>query len=254
MKKKIVSVFCVLGMVASLMACGQTKDVRGEVKTAEETKVEEAVSEEVKAEEQTTVEAVSEVESEVATETEDEVNDDEISLGKHTGNVYENEFLGIGCELDSSWTCLSDEQILERNQLTADALDGKLKDVFTSANLVIDMVALNENQVDSVNVNIEKLTSIYQFIDEKAYVELSISQSTAALEQMGFENLKTEQITMPFCGEERHGIRITGEFSGVKIFETLVCIKRGSYMSCVTASTWGEDGTTDILDKFYSLN
>lgn len=63
--------------------------------------------------------------------------------GEMNGGVYTNEFLAIGCTLDSNWTYLTDEEIAELNRSTTEQLsdeemraameDASLQDMFAQA-------------------------------------------------------------------------------------------------------------------------
>ena len=70
---------------------------------------------------------------------------------------------------------------------------------------------------------------------------------------MGIENIKTSVEQISFAGGTHACIRLEGEYSGVKVYESLVCFKRGGYMALACACTWMEDGTQAILDSFYAL-
>lgn len=255
MKKRVIASLLAVTLVCMMTACGE-KDVTGTVTEKAEAEVTEEIAEAAE-------EAVEEVAEEVAEEVEEEVaeepveeaaeGDDNISIGVNEGNTYENAFFGVGCTLDSDWTLESQEQILARNKLAADMVDEKFAEVFESGAVITDMVATNSNGVDTVNVGIEKLVGGAMLIDEDKYIELSDPQVTEMLGSMGLENVTSTQLDVSLAGENHAGLLIEAEYSGIKVYEELVCIKNGSYILCVTACTWQENKVDDILSTFYAL-
>ena len=59
-------------------------------------------------------------------------DDKDFLLGTVNGNVYENSFIGIGCELDKNWNFYNEEQILEVNDMTKDMVGEDYKKYFAS--------------------------------------------------------------------------------------------------------------------------
>ena len=58
-------------------------------------------------------------------EVREEQNSKEFELGKIDGFVYENNFIGIGCALDSDWYFYSEEEIQELNNYKAEVAGEK---------------------------------------------------------------------------------------------------------------------------------
>lgn len=177
----------------------------------------------------------------------------ELSLGSTSGNRWENEFIGIGCQLDESWTFLTDEEIRQTNQISSDLVGDEYKEALESAKVIYDMMATNADGVSTIGVNLEKLSGAALLVTEEMYIEVSEENLVGALESMGVENIQisTEEIT--FAGKNHYCIRLEGEYSSIKIYETLIAVKCNGYVACVTACTWVEDGTSEILDRFYGL-
>ena len=59
--------------------------------------------------------------------------------------------------------------------------------------------------------------------------------------------------TLPFAGAEHYGITISAEMQGVPLEETLVCVKVGDYVAVVTAVSYTQDSSVDILAAFRGL-
>lgn len=231
-------------------------DPGAQVETAEV--VEEAVTEEDVAEaepvEETEVESEDGTEADGASDTGSELEaEDDVSLGTNDGTIYENAYFGIGCKLDDQWVMQTDEQILELNNLVADKVSDKFAEVFESGVVITDMMATNVNQVDTVNTGIEKLNGVAMLVDENKYIELSDPQVVEMLGSMGIENITSTRMETEVAGKKRATLLIQGEYSGVPVYEKMVCIKKSGYMFVMTTCTWGEDKTDEVLSNFYEI-
>ena len=231
-------------------------DPVAQVETAEV--VEEAVTEEDVAEaepvEETEVESEDGTEADGASDTGSELEaEDDVSLGTNDGTIYENAYFGIGCKLDDQWVMQTDEQILELNNLVADKVSDKFAEVFESGVVITDMMATNVNQVDTVNTGIEKLNGVAMLVDENKYIELSDPQVVEMLGSMGIENITSTRMETEVAGKKRATLLIQGEYSGVPVYEKMVCIKKSGYMFVITTCTWGEDKTDEVLSNFYEI-
>ena len=179
--------------------------------------------------------------------------EDTFGVGTSEGNSYWNESLKIGCTMDENWYFYTDEEIMENMQATTDMLKEDLAEAVKEAGTMMDMMAANMETGDNVNVNLERLSLAASLIyTEDAYVKASVDQLASALEQMGMENVTAEQDEMEFMGEKHPCIHLTGSIEGIDLFETLVAVKTGRTMIVITACSYFEDATADILSSFYN--
>ena len=235
-------------LLLTMSACSGSdgKSIRGSVTSVETTAPETTAPE-------TTVPETTAPETTVPETTAPETTEPAFAVGSSAGNRYENTFLGIGCALDENWTFLSDEQIRENNAAAADMMADEYQEQVQDADVVYDMMANHQNEVDTLSLNMEKLSGAAKLVTEEQYVQLSLEGLEASLSSMGIENIQTSVEQISFAGGTHACIRLEGEYSGVKVYESLVCFKRGGYMALACACTWMEDGTQAILDSFYAL-
>ena len=277
MKKKMIALLLAV-TVLCITACGAKDEVveatinepapvvtereEGEIDPVAQVETAEVVEEEVTEEDVLEAEPVeeTEVESEDGTEADGASDagseleaEDDVSLGTNDGTIYENAYFGIGCKLDDQWVMQTDEQILELNNLVADKVSDKFAEVFESGVVITDMMATNVNQVDTVNTGIEKLNGVAMLVDENKYIELSDPQVVEMLGSMGIENITSTRMETEVAGKKRATLLIQGEYSGVPVYEKMVCIKKSGYMFVMTACTWGEDKTDEVLSNFYEI-
>ena len=275
MKKKMIALLLAV-TVLCITACGAKDEVveatinepapvvtaseEGEIDPVAQVETAEAVEEEVTEEDVLEAEPVEETEAEDGTEADGASDagseleaEDDVSLGTNDGTIYENAYFGIGCKLDDQWVMQTDEQILELNNLVADKVSDKFAEVFESGVVITDMMATNVNQVDTVNTGIEKLNGVAMLVDENKYIELSDPQVVEMLGSMGIENITSTRMETEVAGKKRATLLIQGEYSGVPVYEKMVCIKKSGYMFVMTTCTWGEDKTDEVLSNFYEI-
>lgn len=194
---------------------------------------------------------------ESAPEPEPESQDD-VGLGSMSGGTYENDFVGIGCKLDDTWTYYSDEEIIELNGLMVDSIDDEdLAEQLRSSDSFYDMLASN-NEGSSINVVLENLGLIYgHTLDAGSYIDIALKSLEDQLTLMGVSAATCEKVSFDFCGKQTEGLYIAGTLSieGIEVdmYQRMACVKAGGYMTCVTSCSYFEDITTDLLDMFYAL-
>lgn len=170
-------------------------------------------------------------------------------------NTYENELIGLGCQLDEDWRVYSADEMAELNGMVADMMtDETIAEQLESSGYVQAFYAQLGDDPVTVNITVENLGLLYgTLLDEQQYAELSIDQLPAVLESMGLENLSTEITAATFLGSEHTAINVYGQIQGIDFYETLVCVKVNRYMACVTAASYLADVTGDVLNMFYAL-
>ena len=87
----------------------------------------------------------------------------------------------------------------------------------------------------------------------EAVVEAGQEQIVGALESMGLTDIATETITRNFKGEEHAGMKISGKVEDVLMYEQQVVVKLGNYLAVITAASYNEDTTDEVLDAFYAV-
>ncbi len=184
--------------------------------------------------------------------------DDSFAAGSIDENSYWNESLRLGCTLDDDWYFYTDEEILEVNGAAADLLKDDLAEAVRESGQMMDMMAMNMETGDNVNINLERLSLANSLmIDEETYVELSMEQLPTALEQMGLSDVTIEAGTIEFAGEEHACLRISGYMiidgleEPLSLYETMAIVKNGRTIIVITACSYWEDTTEDILAAFY---
>ena len=240
--KRTIALLLVLVMAFGLLGCGkEDKDISGKVTPA--------------------TEAAPAITEAVPETTEAPVEDKPVSLGRMEGGVYTNEYIGIGCTLDSSWTFKTAEELQELPAQTGELLqDTEYADA--SLNQIADMFAENSNNGSNINIQYTKLDApvrlIYATMDYEAFADMIMSQSDSMIQaytQSGFENVTMEKVTVNYLGEERAAIRTNATIAGLPCYMTQVFEHDlGQYYAVITFTSIMEDTTQSMLDLFYALD
>ena len=257
MKNKILTLS--LCMLLSLSACGsQQPDIRGSVSSLTEAEESTPEKENIQS---PGVAAQDDASSQEGTDADpsgkDSSESDEttgVSLGHSAGNVYENTFIGIGCKLGPEWIFLSDEEIQDVNKISGEMIGGEYKKALEQATTLTDMIARHEEKPNTLNVSMEKLGLTYLTMSAEQYAELAKDSLITPLKTMGLENVTAENSTIQFLGAECPCVKIYGTYQGRECHELMVPYKCSGYMAVITACTWDENTTADLITSFYGLD
>lgn len=179
--------------------------------------------------------------------------EDSFGTGTIQDNVYWNETMKIGCALDENWYFYSEEEILEVNGMTAEALDGEIAEIIESGGTLTDMFAQSMETGANVNVVFERVSLANSlFYNEKSYIEASFATVEDAFAQLGIENVEFTIQEMEFMGETHCSVLITGMYSGVPIYEQVVVVKDGRNFIVVTVFTVLEEELEEVLSCFFN--
>lgn len=177
----------------------------------------------------------------------------EFSAGKVDGSTYTNEYFGFSVSLteDFGWTYFTDEQIAQITGQTAELLDSK--ELADAAKVSTEMYAMRDDYA-SVNITVEKLGKVNGvLLDEEGYVDASLNSLPDQLLTAGYTDVEAAKTTVSFAGAEHYAIAVSAVVQDVPVYELLACVKVGDYVAVVTACTYGEDTTADILAAFQAL-
>ena len=185
---------------------------------------------------------------------------EEFQTGKIDGSKYSNEFFGIGCELDDTWTILNEEEIAERSGLVFDTMeeggmDNSAREAMENGSVVFDFFAQKTDNTAAINITVGNIGVLYgTALTEEGYIDATTDQMVQSVESMGYENITTNKTTVTLAGTEHAALSLSGEYSGVPIYQTLVVLRKGVYVGCVAFSCGGEDFSSDLEALFYALD
>lgn len=181
--------------------------------------------------------------------------------GNFTGGIYENAYFGFGCEFDSSWTFYTDEELTELMGLTVDMItDDATAELLQSSGSTYDMYTYADDGLVTINVTIEDLGVIYgTVLSEESYAELAVDSAIDSLNSLeGVEVVSSSIESTNFAGNTHSSIRILSSYTvedvSVDLYQLLVCVKNGNYMSAITFTSFFEDITDSLAADFYGIS
>ena len=184
-------------------------------------------------------------------------------LGAVDGNVYTNDFFGVTCTLPDDWRFYSDEEVLAQQGLAAENFEdtdlGDYIDQFIDSDSgFMVMVAEKEGGVQNVNVLVETMPGIGQYLGEQELVtavmhEMGLGED-GDMSALGLEGAKMEQNTFTFGGQEHAGLCMsyTDTSMGIEIpmYMQMVFLKKDDYLMQLTFTTVFEDHIADVAGMF----
>lgn len=188
------------------------------------------------------------------------------NIGEIQDNTYINDFFNIKYTGNDNWRLLNEEQLATISSSIKDVLtNDSAKDALESGKTSIIMYAVSGDADRNASLMVEKHgINNTQDADMDAFLSKSITSLTESLPAQGFKELEVSEKDITFCSEPAKGIQIKAKYD-VKandgtdatverdIYETMVYVFRGSYSGCITASSFDEDKTGEVLDMFSKL-
>lgn len=179
--------------------------------------------------------------------------EDNFGTGTIQDNVYWNETMKIGCALDETWYFYSEEEIMEANGMTAEALEGEIAEMIENGGSITDMFAQNLETGATLNVVFQRVSLANSLLyNEKNYIEASTATVEEALTQMGIEDVAFTVQEAEFLGETHTILQITGLYSGVPIYEQIAVVKDGRNFIVVTIFSVMEGEAEEVLSCFFN--
>ena len=114
--------------------------------------------------------------------------------------------------------------------------------------------ATTSDSTANIILNIEKLSTLQGAImSEDEYATQSVAGLVQGLESAGLTNVKANKISVNFAGGTHAAIEVSGEVSGVTVYEKIVCYKKSKYVAAIAFASYVDDTTDEMLNYFYAL-
>jgi hypothetical protein len=174
--------------------------------------------------------------------------------GKTDGMVYENTFLGVGCELPAGWTFYTDKQIEELNKSVAESADKDFADDLSRVNIIYDMSAYSGDGSAVISVTFEKMTEKkVKELDMEGYCKNTVKAFLDSYDQQGFTRHEGAAITAKIGTKECHGINVWVANGTQKVFTKSLFMKKGKYIACISANAKSQDTVDNLIKEFYLI-
>lgn len=184
----------------------------------------------------------------------------EFSLGVIENNVYTNAYVNWGCDFGQGWSFAGAEALQQLPEDVRSLIDGsEMSAVLEDYPQIFDLAAENREAYLAVNVVCTAISeaeqALYAGLTEEQTLDAVLENRDRILEsyaQAGMEVESMEKVQATFLGEPHFAIRTAARSGIVPVYMLQVMdYSRGSYGVTLTATSYLEDNTQDILDLFY---
>ena len=159
-------------------------------------------------------------------------------LGNVNGSVYENDFIGIGCELDEQWTYCTEEELAE----------------LSNDNVIYDIVAKRYSGYDKIQINLEKVDNAQlDGLNIKQNFESLAPMIVSSFENSGCSNVTYEVSTRKIGDKEFDCSNVSYVEEGMIYFISMISIKCDGYLANITFTTTGSDLIDELAAMFYLI-
>lgn len=186
-----------------------------------------------------------------------------VTMGRMEGGNYVNEYAGFGCNLDSSWTFYSAEELQDMPENVKEMLEGsELGDSINTVKQFTDMLAENLENLTTMNVLYQELDAderiVYAMLDERDQLELALEEKDMLIEayaQGGFDVQSMEIVTVNFLGQQRSALKTASTTEGVPYYTLqLFDYGLGRYSVTLTLASFVDDNTEALMELFYPVS
>ena len=180
----------------------------------------------------------------------DAVTAKEFSLGTVSGNHYENDFVGIQCDLDSYWVIYDEEGISKLTGALYDSFtEEEAKKMVEESGSAMIFYAQNTFTFSTINITVSDTESYSMAMgDHKKLIDTMVEQMPELLEQSYMTDVSCTAETFSFCGEDNYGIYTTASVYELPLFERQVILVEGTYSITLTVCAYQQDTTMELTD------
>ena len=180
----------------------------------------------------------------------DAVTAKDFSLGTVSGNHYENDFVGIQCDLDSYWVIYDEEGISKLTGALYDSFtEEEAKKMVEESGSAMIFYAQNTFTFSTINITVSDTESYSMAMgDHKKLIDTMVEQMPELLEQSYMTDVSCTAETFSFCGEDNYGIYTTASVYELPLFERQVILVEGTYIITLTVCAYQQDTTMELMD------
>lgn len=159
-----------------------------------------------------------------------------MSHGAVDNNVYKSDFTGITFTAPDGWTYLSDEEIAQLANYSAEELfDEEFADAVSEMKTFTDMMVTDPKTGTNVNILYENLgLSGNTELSLEDYLNASVEQMKTQMTGLSVKLEGSENVTL--SGESYLRAQLSTSFSGVNMSQYLYMRKIGNYMVVMTVT------------------
>lgn len=175
------------------------------------------------------------------------------SMGTTEGLVYENSFIGLGCQLPEGFAFTSAEELEDLNEVTPDMSEDERNTLYSQADTLYLMQANNE-EGGGVGINLENTEAKGATVTSaKGYMATAKNELPSAMQSMGFTDVTITENPLTFAGKEYNALQVSGSIYEEKFFQNYICYEVDKYLVIVSYGAYGEDVVKALTEAFYAI-
>lgn len=233
-KLKLTAFIAMVGMAATLTACGSKGGG-----TVETTKAGETTASEVK-------------ETTKSKKTDPGI---EFTIGETGSTSYSNKFFDVAFEASGDWYVASKDQLAQLTKVKAEAINDKdIKASLESGKTSTLFFAQESTGNNKVNLVSGKTANGVSGITSEQLINSLVPSLKKTYESQGYSNTTITKEKVKFLGEDVQAIRVKGQYRGRDIYNTQVVIINKNYYGILNATSFEKDENQKILDMIKAAN
>lgn len=184
------------------------------------------------------------------------ISEDAALLGIYEYGTYTNEYADLRCRMDDTWAMYTAEELSQLQSIVGEILDESgARQVLESSGSVTVCCGYSTDGLQNYNINVQNIGLLYgTLLNGESYVDMTIPQMEELLPSMGYQNLTLQKVTVPFLGGSYTALAIEAIIEEIPIYQLQVGYTVGSNLIILTASSYLENTTEDILAMFEPLD
>jgi len=187
------------------------------------------------------------------------VSDGSTVSDSETPVAYRNDYFKYSCTLPDDWYVLNQEEMAQVLGITFESLgEGDagdyIQDSFNSGESQMDFYAFANGGAQSINIVLGKLKVLEMLLPEQQLLDASTTLLVSGLENIGATSVTTSTGKIDFLGDERVALFVQAEYEGGTIFETIVVLRKGFYLSTFTMTGLDQASAQDPLSYFQVID
>ena len=186
----------------------------------------------------------------------------EFSLGTIENNVYTNAYAGWGCDFGDGWSFAGAEALQQLPEDVQSLVDGsEMSTVLEDYAQIFDLAAENVEAYLAVNIVCTAISeaeqALYDSLTEEETIDATLENRDMILESYAQAGMVVEsmaKVEVTFLGQPHFAIRTAAYSGDIPIYMLQVMdYTQGSYGVTLTATSYLEDNTQQVLEMFYAV-
>jgi len=177
------------------------------------------------------------------------------ACGQHNEDTYLNLTGGFSATFPKDdWYIYSASEIAEVYGYSKEVLEKESgrTNLLESGETLIDFMVAERTTSNNVSVSITQLPGLAAILDEETIMTASLQEVINSLSTV-YEITDYSTDTSDFAGAVHPVLRMTMSYYGINIYESQVYLKADGYLFIITATSFYDDTTEDILSIFTPL-